>query len=289
MTDDPRAPSGRIRRDPETPARRDPAAGPARPGTALPGPVQEIAAGRPARAVWDNELGGVTFEVGASPDRCFVKWAPAGSGIDLGAEAARLSWAVSFTPVPRLLGQGADDTGSWLVTAALPGQFAVADRWKADPATAVTAIGTGLRAMHEAAPAAACPFSWMAADRLADARRRAAAGRIDPACWHPVHQPLGIGRALDLLADIPPVDQLVVCHGDSCAPNTLLTDDGRWSGHVDLGELGVADRWADLAVATWSTEWNYGPGWDKLLLAAYGIPADKDRTRYYRLLWDLGP
>jgi kanamycin kinase len=24
---------------------------------------------------------------------------------------------------------------------------------------------------------------------------------------------------------------------------------------VDLGELGIADRWADLAVATWSTEW----------------------------------
>jgi kanamycin kinase len=104
-----------------------------------------------------------------------------------------------------------------------------------------------------------------------------------------VHQPLGLGRALDLLADIPPVDRLVVCHGDSCAPNTLLTDDGRWSGHVDLGELGVADRWADLAVATWSTEWNYGPGWDKLLLQAYGVPPDPDRTRYYRLLWDLGP
>jgi aminoglycoside phosphotransferase len=82
-------------------------------------------------------------------------------------------------------------------------------------------------------------------------------------------------RALDLLADIPPVDRLVVCHGDSCAPNTLLTDDGRWSGHVDLGELGVADRWADLAVATWSTEWNYGPGWDKLLLQAYGVPPDR--------------
>jgi kanamycin kinase len=153
----------------------------------------------------------------------------------------------------------------------------------------VTAIGAGLRAMHEATSTAVCPFSWLAEDRLADTRRRAGEGRIDPARWHPVHQPLGLDRALRLLADIPPADRLVVCHGDSCAPNTLLTDDGRWSGHVDLGELGVADRWADLAVATWSTEWNYGPGWDKLLLTAYGVPPDPDRTRYYRLLWDLGP
>lgn len=161
--------------------------GPVLPDVAVPAPVQAVAAGRPARAVWENELGGLTFEVGA---------------------------------------------------------------------------GAGLRAMHEALPVAACPFSWMAAGRLADVRLRAGQGRIDPARWHEDHQPLGLGRALELLADVPPVDRLVVCHGDSCAPNTLLTDDGRWSGHVDLGELGVADRWADLAIATWSTEWNYGPGWE---------------------------
>jgi aminoglycoside phosphotransferase len=41
---------------------------------------------------------------------------------------------------------------------------------------------------------------------------------------------------------------------------------------------------ADLAVATWGTEWNYGPGWDGLLLDAYGAPPDTERTRYYRLL-----
>jgi hypothetical protein len=70
---------------------------------------------------------------------------------------------------------------------------------------------------------------------------------------------------------------------------TLLTGDGRCSRHVDLGELGVADRWADLAVATWSTTWNCGAGWETPLLDAYGIAPDPERTRYYRLLWDLGP
>ncbi|WP_435886091.1 phosphotransferase [Streptomyces erythrochromogenes] len=59
-----------------------------------------------------------------------------------------------------------------------------------------------------------------------------------------------------MLADIPPIDQLVVCHGDPCSPNTLVGDDGTWTGRVDLGTLGVADRWADLAVVTWSTQRN---------------------------------
>jgi kanamycin kinase len=113
-------------------------------------------------------------------------------------------------------------------------------------------------------------------------------GQLDPTTWHGEHRDLTVDEALNRLAAIPPVDQAVVCHGDACAPNTLLTEKGRWSGHVDLGELGVADRWADLAVATWSTEWNYGPGFEQVLLAAYGVRADPDRTRYYRLLWDLG-
>jgi kanamycin kinase len=252
-----------------------------------PTPVRELAAGRPVCLAWENEHA-LTFEVGNGSDRCFVKWAPAASPLDLAAEAVRMTWAVAYTPVPRLLGHGADGEGSWLVTATLPGHSAVSRRWLADPRTAVTAIGEGLRAMHDALPVADCPFSWMAQDRLATAQRTAAAGRLDTSDWDPEHLELGIEDVLARVQDIPPADKLVVCHGDACAPNTVIADDGRWSGHVDLGDLGVADRWADLAIATWSTGWNYGAGWEQLLLDAYGIKPDAERTRYYRLLWELG-
>lgn len=65
--------------------------------------------------------------------------------------------------------------------------------------------------------------------------------------------------------------------------------DGHRAGLVDLGSLGVANRWADLAIATWSADWNYEPGWQDALLDAYGVDADIERIAYYRLLWDLGP
>ena len=84
----------------------------------------------------------------------------------------------------------------------------------------------------------------------------------------------------------PPIDLAVVCHGDACVPNTLLGDDGRWIAHVDLGALGVADRWGDIAVAAMSTEWNYGPGWHDALIAAYGVDPDRERLSYYRDLWN---
>lgn len=241
-------------------------AGPPARDVPVPDAVSRLAAGRPVRPVWENQLGGLTFEVGSGSTGCFVKWAPRGSGIDLAGEAERLRWARPHTPVPEVLDIGDDaDGGSWLALASLPGRSAVDPRWVADPASAVRAIGHGLRRLHDAAPVRECPFDWSIDARVASAPE-AEQGR---------------------LAAAPDVDRLVVCHGDACAPNTLLLDDGTWSGHVDLGALGVADRWADLAVATWSTEWNFGPGWERPLLDAYGVAPDPERTAFYRLLWQL--
>jgi kanamycin kinase len=86
------------------------------------------------------------------------------------------------------------------------------------------------------------------------------------------------------LGQPPPVDRLVVCHGDACSPNTLIDCDGRCCGHVDVGDLGVADRWADLAVATLSLGWNYpGRVWDAEFFSAYRV--EPTRMDYYRRLW----
>lgn len=236
---------------------------------AVPDGIRAVAAGRALELLWRNDLGGLTYLVG---DGLVVKWAPAGTLLDLAAEVARLAWASSFLAVPQVIDRGADEQGSWFVSLAMAGENAVTKRWTADPATAVTAVGQGLRALHDRLPLASCPFVWSVDSRLAGARRR----QVDPV-------------VLQALQDSPDIDQLVVCHGDACAPNTMITDDGRWSGHVDLGQLGVGDRWADLAIATWSTRWNYGDGWENALLDAYGIAPDPVRTTYYRRLWDVDP
>jgi aminoglycoside phosphotransferase len=255
----------------------------------VPAAVRQLSVGRALRVVWENEAGGLTFESSEGEDRRFVKWTPAGSGIDLATEILRLRWAERFVDVPRVLDHGSDSSGSWLVTAALPGENAVTARWKADPERAVAAIGRGLRAFHDTLPRESCPFGWSRTDRLAEVEQRAANGLHDPSRWHKEHRGLTIEEALAALREVPGTDDLVVCHGDACAPNTLLADDGHVTGHVDLGALGLADRWADLAIATWSTAWNYGWGLERRLLDAYGIEADPIKIAYYRLLYDLGP
>ena len=180
-------------------------------------------------------------------DDAFVKVYPAEHAALLIAEADRLRWAAAYVAVPRVLAAGP----GWLHTAALPGRSAVDPHWAGRPAEAARAIGAGLRRLHDALPVEGCPF----------------------------------GRASWVPADAPAADRLVVCHGDACAPNTLIGDDGRCSGHVDLGDLGVADRWADLAIATMSLAWNFGVAHEAELLAAYGVAPDLDRITYYRARW----
>jgi kanamycin kinase len=230
----------------------------------VPQRVRELAGGAALEPVWANDLGGLTFR---TADGRYIKHGPHNAETTFADEAERLAWAGRFVAVPRVLAHGADADREWLVSAALPGRSAVAPRWVAEPATAVRAIGEGLRALHEALPVEDCPFDWSVTARRANAARR------------------GI-RVPDHLREAPPIDRLVVCHGDACAPNTLIGDDGRCSGHVDLGALGTADRWADVAVAAMSTEWNYGPGWEGALLAAYGVEPDPLRLAYYRDLWN---
>ena len=79
----------------------------------------------------------------------------------------------------------------------------------------------------------------------------------------------------------------MLVHGDACAPNTLIAADGAWTGNVDFGDLAVGDRWADLAIASLSLDWNFGEGHQQELFDAYGIEPDEERIAWYRALWDL--
>lgn len=168
------------------------------------------------------------------------------SATPLIAEVERLRWAARFHPVPLVL--DADD--NWMLTRAIDATSAV----EAQPAIAARALGEGLRALHDALPVADCPFDW-------SAERRGA------------HEP-------------PPIERLVVAHGDACVPNTLVDRAGHWVAHVDLGRLGLADRWADLAVASMSLGWNFGDGYEDAFFEAYGVERDELRIRFYRRLWN---
>ena len=255
----------------------------------LPSALRYLVGHRKYEIVWVNQLGGLALFVSDISSHLFLKWMPVRSGIDLNVEAEKLRWASTFTPVPRVVDRGSDEEGTWLLMEAISAQNAASPLWRREPLMATAALGEGLRAMHDVLPVSECPFTWSAEERGASVRRRVESGelaRIEPSDWNREFSTLPLDSAVAELSDIPSED-LVVCHGDACVPNTLIDEHGRWTAHVDLGSLGVGDRWADLAVASWSTVWNFGPGWEANVFSSYGIEPDDEKIRYYRLLWEL--
>jgi kanamycin kinase len=201
-----------------------------------------------------------------------------------------MRWARAYLPVPEVLGAGTEGGVDWLLTAGLPGRSGVSPELLAEPLTTIPAVARGLRRFHEAAPADACPFDFRLDAALAHVHRRAEAGLIRPEVdFEGEFKGLSLKEALDMLErGRLASEDLVVCHGDYCFPNALI-EDGEVTGYVDLGEMGVADRWFDIAVAAWSTNWNWhaGPAHEALFLKAYGIEPNPEPMAYYRLLWCL--
>lgn len=261
-------------------------AGPPPSSIETPEAVRALIKGRPYEVVWLNGLGDLTFLVRDPTSNIYVKWFPDVNGIDVATEVEKLRWAAQFVAVPVPLEYGSSAEGSWIVTEAIEAENAVSARWKREPRTAASGLGAGLRAFHDALSTKHCPYEWSITRRLEKIYLRVEDGSLHDHQWSEDFSGLTLDAALAELYAAPKVD-LVVCHGDACAPNTLLDDHGHYRAHVDLANLGVADRWADLAILTWSTVWNYGAGWEKDVYASYGVEPDLEKIRFYRLVWEL--
>lgn len=238
----------------------------------------ELAAGRPWEAVWRNALGGTTWRLQGPTGATFLKVGPLHPGFDPQSDAQRLAWAGQHLPAPRPISYGVREGWGWIETRALPGVMAFAPAGGPHPDLpggrdeVIRALGAALRRWHDTMPVLGCPWDWSVSTRLA---------RCSPATV----------QALGAPPDLPDADR-VVCHGDACNPNFLLGPDLAASGYVDLGRLGVADRWADLAPACLSVGWNFPASTDlpPLLLEGYGIgrdiAPDPERLAWYQRLWN---
>jgi kanamycin kinase len=201
---------------------------------------------------------------------------------DLVGEGERLSWLREHgIPAAEVL----EVRPGYLLTAEVPG-ISAAEEWPAESLPAVVdALADLTRALH-ALPVAQCPFDRRLAVTIPEAL--AAVPDLDD---------LDAERAgwsrdrlvAELLFTRPAQEDLVVCHGDLCLPNVLLDPATvQVTGVVDVGRLGVADRWVDLAIATRSIDDARNPQYGRSLssryLDRYGVTPDEAKISYYRLL-----
>ncbi|WP_286071761.1 APH(3')-II family aminoglycoside O-phosphotransferase [Stenotrophomonas sp. 57] len=203
---------------------------------------------------------------------------------ELGDEIDRLRWLqAQGLPAPTVIATIEEGGRRWLMMSALPGRD-LASSPELAPRQVADLLADALRGLH-AVPVANCPFDQRLASRLQAAQARVEAGLVDADDFD--EERLGQSPQqvfAELRATQPAHEDLVVSHGDACLPN-LIVADGRFTGFIDCGRLGVADRCQDLALAARSLVHNFGDTrWVVPLFQRYGSIPDERRLAFYRLL-----
>jgi kanamycin kinase len=242
-----------------------------------------------ATVAWDYDGVVTVWRLRRGTERRFLKVRAIGRHhYSLADERDRLVWLRGRLSVPEVIDYGTDANTEWLLLSPLPGRDATDDELRADPSTLVPLLARGLHSFHERLRVTECPFDFRVGTALAHVRKRHGDGIFDDNYdWHEEFAHYSGAEAVARLEELRPADEdLVVCHGDYCFPNVLI-ENGQVVGYLDVGELGVADRWWDIAVGAWSSVWNLGPGFEELFYASYGVAPDDRRIEFYRLLYCL--
>lgn len=203
---------------------------------------------------------------------------------ELEGEVARLRWLRGQgQSAPEVLATVEEDGRRWLLMSALPGRD-LASSPELPPQRRVELLADALRGLH-ALPVAACPFDQRLALRLQAAAARVEGGQVDTDDFDDERLGLSAAQAYAaLLRECPQEEDCVVTHGDACLPN-LMACDGRFTGFIDCGRLGIADRHQDLALAARSLVHNLeNTRWVKPFFDRYGVTADETRLGFYRFL-----
>ena len=236
----------------------------------------QVTVGKSAAQVW---------RIAGKGEVLFAKTAPADGPNPLPAEVARLTW-LGTVGVPAPVVQDFFETAGqhWVLMSAVPGTDLthLVER----PEQVIAALAKALRTLHAIDPAT-CPFDLTLHAKLQAARDNVDAGWVDETDFDTGQVGWTAQAVLDWVVAHPPETQdLVVAHGDACLPNFLALD-GKFSGMIDVGRLGIADRWQDLALACRSIGFNCGAAAVAPFLAAYGAGWDQERHDYYNALDNL--
>ncbi|ADD43750.1 APH(3'') family aminoglycoside O-phosphotransferase [Stackebrandtia nassauensis] len=222
----------------------------------------------------------------------FAKCVPAADAAELQDERDRTTWLNDQgVPGPRVLDWRSGEAGACLVTTAVSG--VPADQVSSeDLRRAWGSIADALRQLHEL-PVSQCPFRWGLDSMVALARDVVARDAVNPEFLPVEQRGTPAAELLErIVAQVPQrreqeAADTVVCHGDLCLPNIILDPETLdVAGFIDLGRLGLADRYIDVALLltnareNWTDEEQARTA-DVAFAEKYGIDLDHDRLRFY--------
>jgi aminoglycoside 3'-phosphotransferase I len=205
---------------------------------------------------------------------------------DITAEMVRLKWLARFVPVPQVQAFFYSADQAWLLTTALSGRSAY-DSLVSDPDGRLGIVRALAEFVHElhSLPVCECPFNSDHQLRMAEARRNMESGQVDESDFDSGHKDWTAEQVwTEMQALLPLPFDRVVTHGDFSLGN-IFVQNGRVTGCIDVGRVGVADPYQDLAIL-WHNLEEFGGDLQTSLFQAYGITDPDARKVQYHLCLD---
>lgn len=200
-------------------------------------------------------------------------------------EIAAISWLNTFVPTPRIVATGKSGFHNFLLISALTGKDIAHCDSDLSRDQIINICATSMRILHEI-PIDNCPLDQRLNAKIPRAKDRMAKGLVSLSNLDPIRSGWNADQLLRELDKMVPADEdLVVTHGDFCLPN-LIADDTRFSGFIDLGSAGIADRHQDIVLCLKSLERNIGQFAREQFLENYELVSvlDEAKLDFYDLL-----
>lgn len=229
-----------------------------------------------------GESGCAVFRLArAGDDDLYLKIGKGPQLEDLVDEMTRLRWLGAYLPVPALVAFAIQAGTGWMVTSRMAGRTAyqILEAAPEQAPALAESLGQFLRRLH-GIPAERCPFNADHRLRLAAAKDRLDAGLVAEDEFDEARQGMSAKAVWgEMLAALPPAFDRVVTHGDFSLDN-LFVEGGAVTGCIDLGRVGIADPWQDLAIL-WHSLAEFGDEAPRRMLAAYGIALDAEKRDFH--------
>lgn len=202
-------------------------------------------------------------------------------------EYNKLKWLDGKLRVPRIVIYDKNDDTEFLITEAVRGEMVCSSKYQDNPELGIKIIAQAFKDIY-AVDISECPFDVSIDYKLKLVETNVRDKLIDAMQVNEKYL-LEFGsleKILTFLQENKFYDEKCFSHGDISLPN-LFADGNNFSGFIDVGECGIADKWFDLAICEKSIIRNFGLKYVGRFYEELGIIPDRKKIDYYILMMEL--
>ena len=215
-------------------------------------------------------------------------------------EYAISKWLNGRICIPEIQAYCVKDNTAYTLMSRAEGRMLCDKEYLNNPALAISIAAQGIKQLWQIS-VEQCPCQASRLEnRLKKAEYNVKNNLVDMSSTEPeTFSPGGFRNCEELLEWLyanRPEEDIVLTHGDYCLPN-IFAKDNSLSGFIDIGKMGPADRWQDIAIAIRSLDHNFAGRYSdgkrifdfkpQMLTDALGLEFDEEKYRYYILLDEL--